>query len=272
MKKFIRNLNVNDIEVKPFCNAGGCNLVLYLKDDAPEQLLNESGVRWETSEFRFYEQSKTASIKLTLWEDGSTPVSRIGVGGDATITTFKKAYADALKRALMSFGVGDCLRTSETFDLFVPKSEMTDWHQTTNGEYKTKDRYKLEKLVTDADGNILQMSFIQEARGDMLEKGFAFIRKGLLEQPNAPDATKSNADAPAGPEVPPSAESLLADNEELLVGNSSVKGKLYGALKGTKTWENFLKWVSTQPAERTGSASDQWSRIHKMALAAYPAA
>lgn len=157
-----RLLKASEIDARvSTVSAKGCSLLLYKDARVDQRLLDETvgALNWKRSHQLIGDR---LYCTVEIWDDEKKEwVSKQDVGTESYTEKEKGQASDSFKRACFNFGIGRELYTAPFIWIGADKCDLTDG---ANGKKTTYDRFKVKSIGYDSEGNINQLTIINEKR------------------------------------------------------------------------------------------------------------
>lgn len=150
-----RKLKADEIECRvATVTKTGCSVLLYKDARVDQKLLDETvgALNWKRSHQligdRLYCTVEVWDAEKAQW------ISKQDVGTESYTEKEKGQASDSFKRACFNFGIGRELYTAPFIWIGVEKTNIEE----KNGKYTTRDRFKVDDIGYDTDGNICKLT------------------------------------------------------------------------------------------------------------------
>lgn len=150
-----RKLKADEIECRvATVTKTGCSVLLYKDARVDQKLLDETvgALNWKRSHQligdRLYCTVEVWDAEKAQW------ISKQDVGTESYTEKEKGQASDSFKRACFNFGIGRELYTAPFIWIGAEKTNIEE----KNGKYTTRDRFKVDDIGYDTDGNICKLT------------------------------------------------------------------------------------------------------------------
>ena len=160
-----RRLKASEIDARvATVSQKGCSLLLYKDARCDMRILDETVgcLNWKRSH-----QSIDGNLYCTveLWDaEKQQWISKQDVGTESYTEKEKGQASDSFKRACFNLGIGRELYTAPFIWITSGKVNLEE----KNGRYTTSDRFSVDTIGYDEEGNINQLSIRNEKKGNMI--------------------------------------------------------------------------------------------------------
>lgn len=158
MEVKFRKLKADEIDVRvSTISEKGASLLLYKDARVDQNILDETVgcLNWQRRHTR-----DNANCIVSIWDDEKKQWIEKEDTGTESLTEAEKGLAsDSFKRSCFNWGIGRELYTAPF--IWVDASKM-NIIQGKNGRLTTRDKFKVEKIVYDDNGDISGLSIINQ--------------------------------------------------------------------------------------------------------------
>ncbi len=270
METKFRKLKANEIEVRvQSANKGGAVLLLYKDARVDQNLLDETfGIFGWKRTHQLIGDRLYCTVAVKDPQTGEW-VEKQDVGTESNTEKEKGQASDSFKRACFNLGIGRELYTAP--NIFFPAEKLAEY-KNDGGKYTCYDKFRVSD-ITYCDDTISSVT-VECLKYGKVHSSMVFSNNKITEMPKttpAPTATAKGAAKPApqsattektaaAPKAAPQSDSI-SDDEKIMIGN--CRGKTYGEVKGSATFESFLNWIKSSNSKYPDPAQQRQFDIFK---------
>lgn len=273
MELKFRNLYADEIELRVSnLNKGGVTLLAYKDARCDQRILDElvGPYNWQ----RHHSRDNANCIVSIYDPDKKQWIEKEDTGKESFSEKEKGLASDSFKRACFNWGIGRALYTCPT--IYIPRDRI-EIVEKNDKEYVvsnfvcsaitySEDEKKIESITVDIYKYSTKTGSLTFKNNSNSSAIVSQTSQTKVSQPvtNSTENKPANTNAQTSEQSKSSNNSLLKDDEIILMGN--CRNKKYGEVKNTDQFKSFLGWAKNSDTKYPNpEIADQFARIKKLA-------